>query len=163
MMIVSVVSQDLLMEVEVHLTAPTHTHFCSILIHNSNYTHMSPFIVMCSPEAELYLPPNICGCASSALPYCRGSWCPLNCPETTVCFVANVSIMFRHKIRTFLVKVQSLALCILLAWCLAWTVCMSAKGRFSSGCCRGDHQQVSPFTKIILTKIKYRTKSSSNA
>ena len=67
-------------------------------------THMTPLIVMCSPQAELHLPPNICGCAASAEPSRRGSWCPLSYPETTVCFVANVSIMFSIKFRYFLSK-----------------------------------------------------------
>lgn len=50
--------QDLLMEMEVHLMAPSYTQFYSILIQNSDYAHMALFIVMCSLEAEVYLPPN---------------------------------------------------------------------------------------------------------
>jgi hypothetical protein len=60
--------QDLLMEVEVHLTAPTHTFLQHPDSEFRLHTQGHVFIVMCSLEAELHLPPNICGCAASAEP-----------------------------------------------------------------------------------------------
>jgi len=98
MMIAPVVSKIFLWK---YIWRHLYTYFCSILIQNSDYTLMAPLIVMCSPQAELHLPPNICGCAASTEPSHRGSWCPLSYPETTVYFVANVSIMFRYKIQIF--------------------------------------------------------------
>ena len=118
---------------------------------------------MCSPQAELHVPPNICGCAAYAEPSHRGSWCPLSCPETTVCFVANVSIMFRHKIQIFFLSKFRDWPCVF-GLPNGWhglCSCQQREGLLQAAVEEIVNKSANLNWKILI-KI-YRTKSSSNA